>query len=873
MALLGAGGMGEVYRARDPKLNRDVAIKVLPPRLSTDPDARARFEREAMAVAALSHPNILAIHDFGAEGPAAFAVMELLDGQTLRERLDAEALPIRKAVQIACDVAQGLAAAHDKGFVHRDLKPENVFLTRTGHVKILDFGLATQAEGTAISDADSLTRIRHTEPGMVLGTVGYMSPEQVRGQVADHRSDIFSLGCILFEMVTGRRAFERASPAETMTAVLREAVPELTRSDAVVPPALDQIVRHCLEKQPAERFQSARDLAFALQASIGASSASGPSFVTKTTTPRSRAWALAAAAVTLLAVGALGGRYVARGTGTSVSATVQPISFQQVSDMSGVQTEPSLSPDGKSVVYAQVSNGSAHLWLQRVGSRTPTQITSGPDDDRQPAFSPDGERIVFRSGRQGGGIFVMNATGESVRRLTDFGFNPAWSPDGKAVVISTGRFFSPADRGSYTADLWAIDVATGQKRQIGKGLDAVQPVWSPHATRIAFWGLRGFSGQRDISTIAADGSATTPIVDVTNDPELDWNPVWSPDGAFIYFSSMRGGTMNLWRVAIDESSGRTRGAPEPVTTPSNWSGYYTFSRDGSRMAFATLDWRSTLLKVGLDLTRETIVGSPLPVIRGTRVIRDHELSPDQQWVAYSESGEHEDILVARTDGSEYRRLTDDVFRDRGPVWSPDGSRIAFYSDRGGSYQIWTMKPDGSGLASLTKADIPLNFAPWAPDGRRMAVSTTGPNRWWQTIDVAGGAVTPPTESMPEISDTMAFWPTSWSPDGRRIVGVAVGAEATVMGAGVYETETRRLSSVGEAKNWAFPTWLPDSRRFVMRDERGIWLVNAVTGGQKLLLPVGGYVIGLSVSVTRDGKWITYTETGTQGQVWLATMTR
>ena len=265
---LGAGGMGEVYRARDSRLDRDVAVKVLPESLLADGDALARFEREAKAVAALSHPNILAIHDFGREGGIAYAVMELLEGETLRDRLDAGALPVRKALDYALQIAQGLAAAHDRGIVHRDLKPQNVFLTRDGLVKILDFGLARSLPESRTTTEDETkpgSDPSATLPGIVLGTVGYMSPEQVRGRRADHRSDIFSFGVILYEMLSGERAFRKDSQIETMMAILQEEPPQLSRAGKGVPPELEELVEHCLEKSPEERFQSARDLTFALR--------------------------------------------------------------------------------------------------------------------------------------------------------------------------------------------------------------------------------------------------------------------------------------------------------------------------------------------------------------------------------------------------------------------------------------------------------------------------------------------------------------------------------------------------------------------------------------------------------------------------------
>src|SRR2546425_940506 len=277
LSLLGEGGMGEVYRARDTKLGRDVAIKVLPATFSADAERLRRFEQEAQAAGALNHPNILVIFHIGSHESAPYIVSELLEGETLRERTAGAALPQRKAIDYALQTAHGLAAAHAKGIVHRDLKPENLFVTNDGRVKILDFGLAklTGASDGTQSQTEVPTRRVDTDAGMVMGTMGYMSPEQLKGQPADHRSDIFSFGAILYEMLSGKRAFRGDSMAETMSAILREDPPDLSETNKTVSPALERVVRHCLEKNPAERFHSARDLAFAIETLSGSATISG----------------------------------------------------------------------------------------------------------------------------------------------------------------------------------------------------------------------------------------------------------------------------------------------------------------------------------------------------------------------------------------------------------------------------------------------------------------------------------------------------------------------------------------------------------------------------------------------------------------------
>src|SRR5271165_1955093 len=361
IAPVGEGGMGEVYRARDTRLNRSVAIKVLPQSIAADAGRMQRFEQEARSIAALNHPNILAIYDVGVQDGTSYLVMELLEGETLRKRLERGALPARKAVEVGTQIAYGLAAAHERGIIHRDLKPENIFLTKDGHVKLLDFGLAKDQSGTTnTTSLDGLAVTMRTAPGVVLGTAPYMAPEQVRGEPMDYRADIFSFGAVLYEMLAGRRAFSGDSTVETMNAILKSDPPEIDPAEARISPGLDRILRHCLEKNPADRFQSARDLTFALGALSGSGSTSALTAIA--TEHRRKRWLWAIAAAALIVAGLIG--YLAAHS----SPPAQRMDFAIATNEE--VTHMALSPDGSMLAYVapDETTGESLVHVQRVGS-------------------------------------------------------------------------------------------------------------------------------------------------------------------------------------------------------------------------------------------------------------------------------------------------------------------------------------------------------------------------------------------------------------------------------------------------------------------------------------------------------------------------
>jgi eukaryotic-like serine/threonine-protein kinase len=871
VAPIGAGGMGEVWRARDTRIGREVAIKILPSAFALDGDRLRRFELEARAAGTLNHPNLVTIYDLGADDGAPFVAMELLEGETLREKMElngaAVRLPIRKAVDYSVQIANGLAAAHEKGIVHRDLKPENIFITKDGRAKILDFGLAKLKQGTDEGKTEARTAQRDTSPGTIVGTAGYMSPEQVRGQQVDHRSDIFSFGAILYEMLSGRRAFKGDSSVETMNAILKEEPPDLGAVDGSHPPAIDIVVRHCLEKNREERFQSARDLAFDLER---ISSVSGSSPAVAVSRPYGRWIAPAiAAAIALIAIAA------AWRAGYRVTTAVKPASsartFALLTNQAGIADFPSFAPEGKTFVYVSKASGNADIYSKRVDGRNAINLTKDSHaDNTQPAFSPDGSEIAFRSERDGGGIFIMGATGESVRRLTDFGFNPTWSPDGSEIAVSTeSTALQPQARpGSAVIDV--IDARTGAKREIvDLAHDGVQPNWSPHGDRIAYWSITGGGGQRDLFTV--DPHAATPsqtIVRVTNDPALDWNPVWSPDGKYLYFGSDRDGTMNLWRISMDEHSGKPLGPPESALLPTRFAAHFSFARNTGALAYAGVDVSDSIWRVPFDPVSLQVTGEPTAIVGGAMLLLRFEgnpISPDGKWIAFSNIGGQEDLFLARTDGSEIRQITNDPEKDRGPSWSLDGKRIYFYSQRPGRYEVWSIGVDGSGLRQISHTTGQSYWWPrMMPDGRTLCVINASGTYLMPLNPDSTATRAEPLPPMPNAGDH--FNASSLSPDGKLFAGSSGLPEfGSAAGIWIYSLDSKRYEQLTDRGDYA--QWLPDGKRLLFHEGDKLATIDLAS---KKVRPIPLPRPIISFAVAPDGRALYLKERTSKADIWMVT---
>ena len=755
--------MGEVYRARDERLKREVAVKVIPTLYTSDAERLRRFEQEAQTAGGLNHPNITAVYDLGAHDGSPYIVTELLEGETLRARLAGGALPVRKAVEYAVQIARGLAAAHEKGIVHRDLKPENVFLTSDGRVKILDFGLAKLTQNEASTGPQTNLPTAGTEPGVVLGTLGYMSPEQVKGKSADQRSDLFSFGAILYEMLSGRRAFHRDSAAETMSAILREEPPDLSATNQNIQPGLDRIVRHCLEKNPEERFYSARDVAFDLEA---LSTASAPVATGgHVTAPRSRpAWMALAAAViaTALVCGALALLAVRR------VGDRPPPSFRQLTFRRGQILSARFAPDGQTVMYSASWDGNPmEIFVGRPES--PESRVFGLPGAEVLSISKSGDmavslnRSISSAFRRSGTLAQLSVAGGAAPReiLKEIEWAD-WSPDGKSLAVVRSvpgkmRLEYPVGKAVYETSAWIS-----------------HPRVSPDGDLVAFV---------DHPTPNDDGGSIVAVdrsgkVRRLSQPFASTQGLaWSPQGDIWFTAAEVGSNRALYSTT---TSGRVR---PRVRIPGSLT-IQDVSRDG-RLLVSRDNIRSEILALPAGATKErelTWLDWSLPAA----------LSVDGKTVLFSESGEGGgagySVYIRKTDGSAAVRLGEGNAQDL----SPDGEWALSIVHSASDPQL-VAYPTGAGEPKIfTKEGLSVYLAQFLPDGKRMLLtgSESGHGQRLYLRDFAGGkprAVTPEGYSGVGVIAPDGSWTVVLGPDRKRYLYPLAGGEPTAV-AGLQSDE-------------------------------------------------------------------------------------
>ena len=849
--LLGAGGMGEVYLARDEKLRRRVALKILSAEYTTNDERVKRFGLEARAISTLNHPNIVTIYDVGTFEGINYIATEYVEGKTLRDLIGGN-LKLKDILGIIIQSCEALSAAHAAKIIHRDIKPENIMVRPDGYVKILDFGLAKLSE----IDLNTMRSFTKTAKGVIIGTPSYMSPEQVSDENVDHRTDLWSIGVVFYEMLTGVNPFKKENRQATFQAILSSEPPLVSSLNNEISSELDQIIVKALEKDAELSYQTASDLRADLKR-IKREVDSSPSLRSGSLTQnrekartQSYFWIFASAFL-ILASGAGAFVYLRKPVEKLETSPWNNAVSTQLTYYAGEELFPSISPDGKILLYTRENKGNLDIFWQRIGGSNTQNLTAdSPANDTQPAFSPNGEQIAFRSSRSGGGIFVMGATGESVRRLSDFGFTPAWSPDGKEIAFGTADFADPL-AGSRASELWIVNL-NGEKRQIKTARFVTQPNFSPDGKRIVFYS-RNEKNQRDLWTISVEGGEA---VQLTNDLAYDWSPVWSPDGKNIYFCSNRNGASSLWRIAVDAATGKPLGEPESISSSPAQSWLLTLSKDGKNLLYVRRSRIENIQQTEFDPKKMQVVGKPTAVTEGTKRTRTPSISPNGNLIAFYVTGEtQEDIVVVKKGETKWNLLTNDAARDRVPRFSPDGSQIAFYSNLNGIYEVFLMNTDGTNRRQITdKSGKGANYPVFSPDGKRLAYSILEAGTYLINLEKSFAEQTPvQLPPLNEKGDNFIGW--SWSPDGKKLVGWRGDKiQIEYPDVYVYSIETNTYEKISD--EFSRPYWLADSRNIIGEIAGKMFVLDTQTKQTREILSLSPQFIN-SPNITPDNHRVVF----------------
>ena len=836
--------MGEVYRARDSRLDRDVAIKILPELLSADAERLSRFETEAKAAAALSHPNILAVYQMGTYFGTPYIVTELLEGRTLTETIRRGPLPTRKAIYYGVQFAHGLGAAHEKGIVHRDLKPDNLFITRDDRIKILDFGLAK-----LIPPKDSLIGATPTLtlPGVAMGTMGYMSPEQVRGLATDHRTDIFAFGAILYEMVMGKRSFERPTSADTMSAILNEEPPSIAQISPDTPPALERVIRRCLEKNPEQRFQSASDLAFALEA------LSDPSALTPTgahriptSEPRARhsPW-LVAMVLGVIAAGALAYFLLRPSPVPSVANYVQLTHDGGPKSLIGTDgTRLYLRVGGESTD----SFASHDIAEMSVSGGQPRKISMLASSDMVPLdLSPDGSEFLVVDGQGAparGPLQSLPILSGSPRRIGDFiAETAAWSPDGRMLAYTNlGELFLAKADGSDSRKLTAVK---GDIRDI---------TWSPDGRHLRFDSTEtaGTRGQQLEWEVSVDGTGLHRLLEGWHNPPDECCGKWTADGKFFVFQSKG----QIW--ALPKGGGLFQSDPEPIALTSSPLTLFSPlpSKDGKKLFVIGRTYRGGLMRYDAKSAQFR------PFLGGISA-EYVAFSKDGKWVAYV-SYPDGTLWRSKIDGSERSQLTYPPMYPVLPRWSPDGKTILFFEfavSPEKPARIYEISFDGGSPRQLLPDDHTQQLDPnWSPDGSKIvfAGESNDPSSAVHFLETA-------THKVSSLPASDGLYSPRWSPDGRYVSAFSADSKTLLL----FDFETQKWTELANGSlGWL--NWSHDGKYVYVVDTRGKNQVVRIRVSDHKVEPVAdlkGFATtgryGGALTLTPDDQVLLLHDTGSQ----------
>jgi len=856
---LGKGGMGEVFRATDTRLRRSVAIKILLRDKVADPERRKRFLQEARAASALNHPNIVTLHDIASGAGLDYIVMELVPGRPLNKVITQKGIPAATAAGYTAQICSALAVAHAAGIVHRDMKPANVMVTPEGQVKILDFGLAKLIEHARVPGTETVTlETALTEPGTLVGTVAYMSPEQASGNPLDHRTDIFSLGVMFYEMLTGKRPFRGKSPLETMLAIIHDSAPPL----GAQPQALQEIVDKALAKEANDRYQHVGDFGldlrrFQLRPSDKQAAVSGSKLTNRLS------WTASAILLAAMPVVWWASRHTSLKGQTSEAAEV---SITPLTTNLGYNGEATIAPDGQTVAYVSDRTGGLNIFLRQIGSSSDLALTQDQGDNIQPSYSPDGRQIAFVSSRMGasrifypgfdnpmlgGDIWVMPALGGTPRRVAKDGNFPSWSPDGSKIVFAR-----------YRIGLFEVAASGGEVREIkipNTPRQVFYPVCSAECRWILFEDAAG-----GINVVPAQGGAQQQIA-------TGRHPVWDEvSQSVIYTDSREGNNHSLWSVPFSITEGRPSGKPRPITVGRGRDWQPAVSKDGKIVAYTAIQTSFNLEIVPFDAEAGRVLGPPRVLTTGNQVSYFMRFSPDGKSVAFESSrgaGKH----IWRVDvGTEPIQLTSDPkFEETFPQWSPDGNTIAFTrqpAQSPNSRSLWFMDSDGANPRQILEGN---NLTRWLPDGTGLVFQDLKNQVF--VYELGSGRIRQ-ASTQPDVASMI-----SMSPDGSWIIYQAT----TVKDKANVDVHAVRLDGGGPRVVAATPRqdyhpFFSPSGRWVyfQPDHKNIYRVPGPAQDWKTANPVkitDFQESGLFLEdpqISRDGKQFLYSRGKITGDIWI-----
>ena len=864
--------MGEVYRARDTRLGRVVALKVLPHAYVSHPDRMQRFEREARAASALNHPAIVTIYDVGTTDAFPYIAMELVNGKSLREMLEAGRFPLKKLIGIAAQLTDGIAKAHEAGIVHRDLKPDNLMITTDGFLKILDFGLVkhSDAEKSEVSSVQT-----HTAAGQVLGTVSYMSPEQASGSPVDFRSDQFSIGSILYEMLTGRRAFVRKTSAETMTAIIREEPEPLVVIQPGTPVQVRWIIERCLAKNPDDRFASTRDLARDIQSLrdhfAEIASSSGTESRIRVSFPRRRLTGWVAAGVILLLLSALALR-----TRIGGALPTRPIVSRTLT-YSGSDSSPAVSPNGEVIAFRSDRDGTPRIWLKQLRGGDEIALTTGPDD--HPRFSPDGSSLLFlRSDGPLASLYRVPVLGGVARKVVEDVRSADWSPDGARIAFIRWKSEGTTPDSHFlivNRDGSAFsEIAIIKERQ----MHSIR--WSPDGrSLIATVLIQGNYGSRDaIALIDVENKKTHWILSTFSPTAATWT---GTPNQIAYFVPETG-------VALFQLRGDSTLYLHDVKSGDRHAVYWAQSAGeimdiagNGRIVMHSASLRENLREIHLASGESS--ANSLWLTRGNSCNRQPAFSPDGSRILFSSNmASNLDLWEVSVKSRSLRRITEDETGDWDPAYSPDGKSILWSSNRNGHFEIWMVNADGSGARRVTNDGVDAENPSMTPDGKWIIYNSYNPD-----LKIRGiWKIHPDGTGAERIADGLTQWPEI-SPDGRfacysfykeslndrmvyqRVVEIATGSPVP------FEIEVSNRDRVGGRLRW-----MPDGKSIVFVDENadgnwGLFAQDFIPGKDtsSSRRPIAGFDPDRKMdtfSISRDGSSIIVAEVEVLSSLVMAT---